>query len=325
MRASFEAGTGPKQWSTDVVRPEQRLDYWVGAICEAFLEMDCSSRSAAHFDGRLVSMPVGALCLNQVLASPQDVYRTPSAIARASDLPSFYLITQLSTFWRVRQGGQMVQLRPGDAVLVDAAQSYELHFPESVACLSIQMPRSWLGQWLERVDVPQPRVVHRDQGWGQTLSALCLQLGKDPALAAAMPAAALSEQLGVLLSATLSPVPVEQQSRARQLYTDALALIRSLQGDHSLRVDDVAQRLGVSVRSLHRSFALAGQTVAASLRQHRLLQAQAMLAQRRFAGLPVSEVGRRCGYQDASHFVRDFQREVGTTPARWRRLQAAMH
>ena len=29
--------------------------------------------------------------------------------------------------------------------------------------------------------------------------------------------------------------------------------------------------------------------------------------------------GRRCGFADASHFVREFQRQFRTTPARWRR------
>ena len=37
--------------------------------------------------------------------------------------------------------------KDGDAVLVDAAQVYELHFAQRVACLSVQMPRAWVGQW----------------------------------------------------------------------------------------------------------------------------------------------------------------------------------
>ena len=45
--------TALRQWTTDVVAPPARLDYWVGAICEAFLEMDCSSREAPLFGGEL--------------------------------------------------------------------------------------------------------------------------------------------------------------------------------------------------------------------------------------------------------------------------------
>lgn len=39
-------------WSTHSVASPERLDYWVGAICEAFLEMDCTSREPAEFAGR---------------------------------------------------------------------------------------------------------------------------------------------------------------------------------------------------------------------------------------------------------------------------------
>jgi len=76
-----------RQWTTDVVAPAARLDYWVGAICEAFLEMDCSSREAPVFGGVLQSLAVQALSVNQVRASTQDVYRTPAGIARSRNLP----------------------------------------------------------------------------------------------------------------------------------------------------------------------------------------------------------------------------------------------
>jgi hypothetical protein len=49
-----------------------------------------------------------------------------------------------------------------------------------------------------------------------------------------------------------------------------------------------------------------------------LEHARLLLSQRRLAALSVAEVGRRCGYTDASHFSRDFQRDAGVAPLRWR-------
>ena len=103
-----------------MVAPAARLDYWVGAICEAFLEMDCSSREAPMFDGALVSLSVEPLSVNQVRATTQDVYRKPSGIGRSRQLP-FYLIGHAEAAWHVRQDGQVAHLRPGDVVLVDSA------------------------------------------------------------------------------------------------------------------------------------------------------------------------------------------------------------
>ena len=305
-----------RRWSTDAVGSSERLDYWVGAICEAFLEMDCGSREHDVFSGGLTCVGAGDLHFNQVIASSQDVYRTPAAIARGRHHP-FYLIAQLHTGWHVRQGGHFVQLRPGDAVLVDSAQRYELHFPQAVQCLSIQLPRAWVGRWLQQVDVNQPRVVYRDQGWGQTLSALALQLGQNPELALGYPQHLLCDQVGATLAAALEPVqPTMRDTTAWARIQSALRDRLDLPG---LTAQDVALAAGLSVRSLHRSFAARQASFAAVLRQARMERAAEMLAQRRLAVLTVAEIGQRCGYSDASHFVRDFQRTLGQTPARWRK------
>lgn len=305
-----------RQWSTDVVGAAERLDYWVGAICEAFLEMDCGSREGGAFTGQLTSVSVDALHFNQVIASSQEVYRTPGAIARGQQHP-FYLITQMHHGWHVRQGGHFVQLRPGDAVLVDSAQRYELHFPQDVACLSVQLPRSWVGQWLSEVDVARPRVVYRDQGWGQALSGLSVQLGRDPALALAYPSQLLCDQMGAALSAVLEPVV--QYDEPTSMWVQVQTALRDRLDVPGLTAFDVAQVVGVSLRTLHRCFAANQASFAGSLRHLRMAQAKALLANRRLARLSLAEIGLRCGYADASHFARDFHRASGLTPMVWRK------
>jgi AraC-like DNA-binding protein len=313
-----------RQWSTDAVDPARRLDYWVGAICEAFLEMDCGSREAGAFEGRLTSLAGPALSYNQVVATTQDVYRTPAAIARGRSHP-FYLITQLRAPWHVRQGGELLQLRPGDAVLVDSAQRYELHFPQAVACLSIQMPRAWVGRWLAEVDTPHARPVAREQGWGRALSALCLQLGEEPALAACYPQDLLDDQVGAMLAAALEPGAAATTPAAGQaaLARRAERLLLQCLDQPGLTAAQVARELGVSARSLHRAFACADTTFAGRLRRMRMERAAQLLGERRLAGVTVAEVGRRCGYPDASHFAREFGKAWGQGPARWRRARLA--
>ncbi|MCY7371025.1 MAG: hypothetical protein LH479_09195 [Polaromonas sp.] len=113
-----------------------------GTICEAFLAMDCSSREDLSFDGALTGVALDALSLNQVTASTQDAYRTPGGIARGQQQHPLYLITQLRSAWHVRMGGQVPHLRLDDAVLVDSAHAYELHYPDAVACISVQIPQA---------------------------------------------------------------------------------------------------------------------------------------------------------------------------------------
>jgi AraC family transcriptional activator of tynA and feaB len=307
-----------RHWSTDQVGAPGRLDYWVGAICEAFLEMDCSSREAPAFEGRLTSVSWGVLSFNQVEASTQDVFRTRAGIARSVRHP-FYLITQRDTAWYVRQGGHRVGLRPGDAVLVDSAQLYELHFPESVKVMSIQLPRGWVGQWLAQPDAAAPRVAWRDQGWGRALSALSLQFAHEPELAAGYPAELLNDQLGAMLAAALEPGLNALVPGTRDLFARAGQYLQAALEQPGMSAQHVADELGVSVRTLHRAFAAHATSFALHLRRLRLERAAQLMVQRRLAGVTAAELGRRCGFVDASHFAREFQRHFGTPPARWRR------
>ncbi|MEO8024668.1 helix-turn-helix domain-containing protein [Polaromonas sp.] len=321
MNTAARCGDSPvRKWSTDVVKPGQRLDYWVGAICEAFLEMDCSSREDATFDGTLTSVGVDVVSLNQVIASTQDVYRTPGGIARGQQHP-YYLITQMRNAWHVRQGGHVAYLRPGDSVLVDSAHAYELHFPDAVGCLSIQMPRSWVGCWLAEPESRAPRVVARDHGWGKSLSALSLQLGEDPSAALAYPPTLLSEQIGATLAAALEPACRNPVSATRDIVWRATQVLRQRLDQSGLVAGVVAQDLGISVRTLHRSFSAQGATFALTLRRCRFEQATRLLEQGRLSHLTIAEIGRRCGYADASHFVREFRRVAGSTPALWRKTR----
>lgn len=320
MGSTLHAGTA-RQWSTDPISASGRLDYWVGAICEAFLEMDCSSSQASTFEGRLTSLEVDGISFNQVEASTQDVFRTRAGIARSARHP-FYLITQRETAWHVRQGGHRVGLRAGDAVLVDSAQTYELHFPTSVEVMSIQLPRAWVGEWLTQVDHAMPRVALRDQGWGRALSGLCLQFAHDPLSAWGYPPHLLSDQLGAMLAAALEP-STAQARPARDLLSRAQRLLHASLDQPAVTAHSVAQELGVSVRTLHRAFASGGTSFALDVRRLRLAHAAQLLAQPRLAGVTAAELGRRSGFADASHFVREFQRHFGLTPARWRQQKLA--
>jgi len=73
----------------------------------------------------------------------------------------------------------------------------------------------------------------------------------------------------------------------------------------------------VSLRTLHRAFAAQGHTFAGTLRELRLARAGELLRRPQLAH--VGEIGRRCGFADASHFPRAFLRAMGVSPAQWRR------
>jgi AraC-like DNA-binding protein len=93
-------------------------------------------------------------------------------------------------------------------------------------------------------------------------------------------------------------------------------ITRTLLTDRSIsRVDDAARRFGLSMRTLQRLFqTYVGVSPKWVLGRYRLHEAAARLA----AGSPGStwaDVAAELGYFDQSHFIRDFTRAVGSTPA----------
>ncbi|WP_207757098.1 helix-turn-helix domain-containing protein [Nonomuraea cypriaca] len=95
-------------------------------------------------------------------------------------------------------------------------------------------------------------------------------------------------------------------------------LVDSRLADPDLSPSMLARELNVSVRTLHRAFAAAEESVAGYIRRSRLEQARLQLLASR--GRPsISELAAHWQFADSSHFIRAFKRQYGQTPAEFAR------
>lgn len=306
-----------RHWSTQSAAPGQRLDYWVGAVCEGFLEMDIRSADRQGFGAALTSAPLGGLQLNRAEGSAQDVYRTRQALAR-SRADYFYLLCKSDSAWAAAQGGPQARLEPGDCLLVDSRRCYEFRFARSCDTVSLQLPTDWVERWLPDPAAACGRALDGRSGFGAALSAFARQLQPELAGAPPLPPALLVDQLGALLALAAGGAPAEPP-RSPGLHARIGDALQDRHAEPGLTAAAVAAQLGVSERSLHRAMASAGQTFAGQLMACRMAAARRLLDDARFDRLTVGEVGRRVGLLDPSHFVRAFRRAAGVTPAALRR------
>lgn len=318
MSARALAGSTPRpaarRWSTDAAAPAERLDYWVGAICECFLEMDASTASPRHFAAELSSSPLHTLAVNHVRGSTQDVYRTRAGIARSRH-DYYYLLCKEHTPCSVVQTGVHAdRLLPGDLALIDSRSPCELHFPETVDVCSLQLPTGWLDTWIPDARRQLGRRIDGGAGWGRALSACVRQLGGS---GCALPPALMADQLGALLALSLTPEP-HADAPVRDLASRIDDCLHARCSEPGLCADDVAALLGISVRTLHRALARVQRTFAARLMHHRLQAARRMLESPAFDRLTTAEIGRRVGLLDPSFFARVCRRTLGHTPAELR-------
>jgi len=114
---------------------------------------------------------------------------------------------------------------------------------------------------------------------------------------------------------------------ARRWGSAALAQVAKDLADNHLTDPELsgamlARELNVSVRSLQRAFAAAGESVTAYIRQRRLEEARLALTTPS-GRLSVSELAAHWQFADSSHFIRAFKKHYGRTPTDYARSTTA--
>lgn len=313
--------TSMRRWHTDSVPDSQRLAYWVDVITDGFLAMEADSPLRKGFAGELCSARLGGVGLNWVAGSVQDVYRTGRGIARSS-VNYHYLLGDLVHPWTAGQDGRQVSLLPGDFLLIDSRRPYEFHFPAGPATVSVELPLDWLAGWVAQPEAQGGRHFSAAAGWAGVLARYAAQLRPEFAANCPVPAELITDQLGSLLALACNPPGDAGRSDSHaSLRRRVQAQLLERLHEPGLTALAVAQSLGVSVRSLHRAMAAGNQTFADHLCAARMAAARRMLQSRQFDRLTTAEIGRRVGLSEPSHFVRQFRRAYGSTPAHWRRLR----
>ena len=97
-----------------------------------------------------------------------------------------------------------------------------------------------------------------------------------------------------------------------------LAFCRQQLHDPELSPQRVADRFGISVRTLQSRFRQIGQTFAEWVRDERLKACSTALRDPAQRGLHISEIAYRWGFGDLSHFNKSFRTRFDRTPRQWR-------
>ena len=105
--------------------------------------------------------------------------------------------------------------------------------------------------------------------------------------------------------------------RRRDLYTDALEVIRRRHGDPDLSLARVAREIATSRRQLQRALAeVGGTSFSRELQRVRMAHAAKLLLE---GTLPIQTVAGAVGYRQAAQFAKVFRRHQGVSPSSFRR------
>jgi AraC family transcriptional regulator, positive regulator of tynA and feaB len=267
-----------------------------------------------RFRGRVRRQWIDDLALVDCVCDPCAGVRGRTRIAAADqDLVAVLLIGRGHE--QVSQGDLTADLRPGGAVFWDSARPVRFAVRQPLTKRTLVLPRAALHEVIGRswdaggmaLDGSAPATLLL-AGYLDLLARTLPTLG--PAAVTAARNATLELVAGTLRppDAVGGAVPAPALRATMEAWID-----RNLRAE--LTPAAIAAAHSVSVRTVHRTFASAGQTVGEVVRVRRLARARGELAAR---GEPISVIARRWGFADSSHFTRAFRTHYGTTPSDYR-------
>jgi AraC-like DNA-binding protein len=314
-----------KLWSTDTVEARDRLSYWVEAVCDTYVQLDCETPLRERsFRGTIEANQLATLGLSRVTSLPQWVRRTPAKIARATE---DYFIVSIQTRGRgkIVQDGRVAELSPGDFALYDSTRPYELIFDEPFQQHVLQLPGPVLRGRLRDTEKLTARKVCGDRGAGHLMIGMIDALAAEIDTLEAGSVAAIAESVENILVAGLCSLPGAADPAVSQLTALHRDQIKAFALQHlrdpRLSVNAIAAHLRLSPSTIYRAFASEPISLSAWIWNRRLDGAKRDICDPALADRTITEIAFSWGFNDAAHFSRIFRARFGCSP---RELRASV-
>lgn len=262
-------------------------------------------------------LDAGGLELAHIANDLDEVGRTETDIRRDYG-ENLFLIIQLEGTCGIEQKGRQSLVEPGDCILVDSSRPSRFHFGGKYSNhISVHMPRQLLfSKATQALEVS--RRVYAEDPMAVMLGALVAKLVKTDAADKRAP------HLRQLLFDTTRQAFATEDEHEYLPKTDSsgarLEIIQVLIDRHlteeNLTPRWLADRLGISLRTLQDDFNEIGTTATSLIRLRRLHLAKEQLMSSRDAGHKpnIADVAFSAGFNDISYFNRCFRQLFDCTP-----------
>lgn len=304
--------------STATVPPMRRVEFWEHLVSQHVTPMRIRPQGQ-DFHGEVQTRLIGSVSVSRVSGQGiRAVHEAPEIARTATHLCA--ACVHLEGHARVQRGGMEAELQPGDVFITDSRDAFALHLEEPWTHLVLTLPAASM-QSRGRPGLLSAE-ISRKQGlaglWSQHLAnafRFCEGISA--------PAARLIErQLIDLLQQLLEDDAGRDGGprTAQEAAFNAACHVISLRcTDPALSPDAIARSLDMSSRTLARIFAANGQTVMRRVYDERLERAARLLASTGASERSVTDIAFACGFNDISHFGRQFAARLQMTPTEWRR------
>ena len=304
---------------------EERVERVRLGICETIVPFDLRVGADEDCRTEIHSLDLGMIRIVCASGGPLEgeVLRTPRLI-RDSDPDLCKIDVQLRGRGVLEQDDRQAELAPGAFSFVDLSRPCQLAgglngvaavmFPRSLLPLRYRDTKQLAGV---RFDPREPNSALV----GLLVGKVAGNLDEHVTPANTRIGGAIFDLILAALSVRLDRVDaIPADTRLRALGWQVKSFIEDQLGDPRLTPGRIAAAHHISLRYLYRVFEAEQTSVGSWIRGRRLDHCRRDLTDPALAGRPVSAVGARWGFVDATHFTRAFKAAYGVTPGDYRRL-----
>src|SRR5579863_10366998 len=310
------------EWSTKPQRVDQPFGTWADDLASAFVRLEPRRIADQPFEGTITRVDATPIRVSLVTATRHTVLRLASHVASSTDDLCFINL-QLEGLGRTTQRGHEQISAPGDLILADTTEPFEIANCRDFKLFCFAIPRQLLPKRL--LDRPRLNLSATEAGraLSRTLSGyaeLCLSESRLPKLSALV---------GTHMIDLISQAPeILADTSAERVHVPVLL---SMMLDHidrhsedpELGAATLAAKFRCSERYVHRLFASTGRSVGEHVNDRRIVACTRKLLDSRAAHKTIAEIAFAAGFRDISHFNRLFKRCNGLAPREFRRATVA--
>jgi AraC-like DNA-binding protein len=277
-----------------------------------------------EFSGRYVSLNLEQGAIGLVNSTPASNVRTKFEVAN-SDPDCFCLAHMVSGETLIEQGGRDVFGRRGDVLVFDCSMPVKIsqRATERFEVLTLLIPRNKFANVKDANRLFYNMSISAHQIM-RPLSACLMSIREQLQTASPSELIALYEASGILLPAAVSGLgnkgefSDEKRTRPNRYLRELLQFVNANIGNAELSPRSAAHHVGMSVRWVHRQFALSGTTFGTYIMAKRLEYVGRDLISEECGKMPTYIVAFRWGFADLSTFIRAFKQKFGCTPQQYR-------
>lgn len=309
-------------YSANSKKAEENFAYFEDVVDRLFFHLEVNPlentfADKSVFEASLDVAPLGDLAFSKIKNEPVCVRRTRRSVSRIADR-HYILKFQAQGHSLFSQFGRAAHLRPGDLVLCDNTEPYQLLIAGPSEQVAIVVPEHLLDSRIpdlrDSVGCRMSREVALNSVVGELIRSLSTRIAE------LSPAAQQQSQTSLL--DLVSMALKESGDRVDQIEsTDRLAAIMFFIQNHLRDPDLSPQRIasehGISPRYLHMLFKAAGSSVGRFVREQRVERCRMKLDGE--APVTLTDIALEWGFSDLAHFSRSFKDRYGISPLTYRK------